>query len=100
MPRDDAGGAGRTGPDAGATRHDPLTLHRPRYRSGWLVVLELRDGAGRPRTLEVWSDAVDAASFSYLHLACLFDAAGRAPERSGPRAPSRWFRQLARHAPR
>ena len=54
-------------------RDDPLTLERPRYRSSWLVVLELRDAAGRTRTLDVWADAVDPALFSHLHLACLFD---------------------------
>ena len=54
-------------------RDDPLTLRRPRYRSSWLVVLELRDATGRTRTLDVWSDAVDPALFSHLHLACLFE---------------------------
>ena len=42
-------------------------------------MLELGDATGATRTLEVWSDAVDARTFSALHLACLFDAAsGRA----------------------
>ena len=54
-------------------RDDPLTLRRPRYRSSWLVVLELRDATDRPRTLDVWSDAVDPVLFSHLHLACLFE---------------------------
>ena len=54
-------------------RGDPLSLRRPRYRSSWLVVLELRDATGRIRTLDVWSDAIDPALFSHLHLACLFE---------------------------
>ena len=61
-----------------AARHDPLALLAPRYRSGWLVVLELRDGTGAVRTLEVWADAVPPADFSRLHLACLCDVAPRA----------------------
>ena len=70
-----------------AALHDPLTLRPPRYRSSWLVVLELEDAAGRRRTLDVWADAVAPADFSYLHLACLFDARERA--RGGASGPAR-----------
>ena len=69
LDRDPAAGRAR-----GRAADEPLELLRPRYRSAWLLVLEFRDGTGRVRELEVWADAVAPADFSYLHLACLFDA--------------------------
>ena len=76
--------AGASAPDGddGASRwpcnaDEPLALLAPAYRSSWLVVLRLRDPAGRTLVMDVHADAVCPRAFSYLHLACLFDTEER-----------------------
>ncbi len=81
---------------AAGTMREPLTLLAPAYRSSWLVVLRLRDPAGRVRTVDVHCDAACPRAFSYLHLACLFDTEHHADETPARDGRAKALRYTAR----